>query len=34
LLLDELRHLVRRRQVVGVAAVADANLAAAAVPCD
>jgi hypothetical protein len=34
LILDELRHLVRRRQVVGVAPVADANHSAAAVPCD
>ena len=33
LLLDELRHLVRRRKVVGVPAVADANLASATVPC-
>lgn len=34
LLLDELRHLVWSRQVVRVAAVADANLASAALPCD
>lgn len=31
---EQLVHLVWRRKVVGVAAVADANLAAVALPCD